>query len=84
MNVWDLPDGPVDVSMPDGNFVYLAPKSTPTSRGVLRKYPVAGGTPTDISCDRATMTVPVFNDKGLYWLEETDDSSKMNVYSAPK
>jgi hypothetical protein len=84
MKVWNLPDGPVDVSMPDGNFVYLTPKSTPDSRGVLRKYPVAGGNPTDISCDRSTMTVPVFNDKGVYWLEETEDASKLNVYSTPK
>jgi hypothetical protein len=84
MHVWELQDGPVDVSLPDGNFVYLVPKSTTTSRGVLLKYPVAGGTPTDLSCGRSTMTIPVFNGKGLYWLEEADDSSKTNIYTTPK
>jgi hypothetical protein len=83
--VLDLSDGPVDVSMPDGDFIYLVPKSTPDNPGTLRKFPVKGGTPTDVSCNRGTMTVPVFDDDGVYWLEEDPtDSTKTNVYAASK
>lgn len=83
--VMDLPEGGVDVSRPDGDFVYLTPKSTPDHPGALRKFPVAGGTTKDIACGRGTMTIPVFNDGGIYWLEaDATDSSKMNVYAAAK
>ncbi|HVW29669.1 MAG TPA: DUF5050 domain-containing protein [Polyangiaceae bacterium] len=83
--VMDLPDGGVDVSPPDGDFVYLTPKSTPDHPGVLRKFPVAGGTTKDLACGRGTMTIPVFNDGGIYWLEaDATDSSKMNLYAAAK
>jgi hypothetical protein len=83
--VLDLPEGPVDVSTPDGDVIYLVPKSTPDNPGTLRKFPVVGGKPTDISCGRGTMTIPVFDDNGVYWLEEdTTDSTKTNVYAASK
>jgi hypothetical protein len=82
--VLDLPDGPVDVSMPDGTFIYLVPKSTPDNPGTLRKFPVAGGTPTDVSCGRGAMTVPVFDDNGVYWFEDDPKDMKTKVYAASK
>jgi hypothetical protein len=83
--VLELNDGPVDVSMPDGDYIYLVPKSTPQDRGTLRKFPVKGGTPTDISCGRGTMTVPAFDVNGVYWLEaDAADPTKLNLYAASK
>lgn len=83
-DVWDLPNGVVDVSRPDGNFIYLVPKSNDNT-GTLRKYPIAGGNATDVSCNRGQMTVPVFNDRAILWFEfDPQDDSKTDLYSAPK
>lgn len=82
--VLDLPGGPVDVSMPDGDFIYLVPKSTPDAPGTLRKFPVAGGMPADVSCNRGTMTVPVFDDNGVYWFEEDPKDMQTKVYGQSK
>jgi hypothetical protein len=78
-------DGGVDVSRPDGDFVYLLPLATNDIRKALRKYPIAGGSPTDVACDRSTMKDLVFDATGVYWLEtDASDTFKMDLFALAK